>query len=65
MELNSLRVVWVQALDKVISDKDKLPSKELLKQKAALLTKLIWRHWAVLLEGGLVRSFPTSYPPGL
>lgn len=52
----------MQALDKVLSDKEKLAPKEIWEQKAALLISMGWQHWADNLLNATRQAFPGAYP---
>lgn len=51
----------LQALDKVLNDKEKQAPKEIWEQKATLLKSLGWHHWAANLQNATRQAFPGSF----
>jgi hypothetical protein len=51
----------LQALDKILGDKEKLAPKEVWSQKEELLRSLGWNHWADLHHNEMTLAFPDDY----
>jgi hypothetical protein len=51
----------MQALDKVLDDKDKLAPKAVWHEKRRLLKSLGWTHWEKRLEDQFTVSFPKDF----
>lgn len=51
----------MQALDKVLNDKDKLAGKAVWKEKSRLLRALGWAHWDQRLEEQRALAFPDRF----
>lgn len=51
----------MQALDKVLKDKEKSAPKEVWDQKVTLLRSLGWHHWADSLQRATLQAFPGDF----
>jgi hypothetical protein len=51
----------VQALDKILNDKDKLAPKAVWTEKRRMLGILGWKHWAHRVDEQIILAFPKDF----